>query len=216
MAARNQARWLPHHCPQERAVTLEDAAGALSAPKNNPPRAAGWRPFALFEADLKYRMKLNPVRRDAFLSVKRIVEADTHHSDRNVGSLPSLDRPELIIDCLSNLLYLIQKLASFCALRVGRFDNHSAFFVALRLDDDVVILVRFLLDERQDSFDPERFEFRRHESGSLPSPRAWRWSKVRQLRNSRVLRRHIDLIGVSVCADFDRPTLCSACECNAD
>src|SRR5262249_131724 len=141
-------------------------------PKKQPPRAASWRPFALFKADLKYGMKLDPVRRDAFLSVKRIVEADTHHSDRNVGSLPSLDRPELIIDCLSTLLYLIHKLPSFCALRVRGFVTHCSFFVALRLDDDVVILVSFLLDERQDSFGPERFEFRRHESGSLPSIRA--------------------------------------------
>src|SRR5262249_47394098 len=193
-----------------------------AAPKKNdyakkqPPRPESWRPFTLFEADLKYGMKLYAVRRDAFLAVNRIIETDTHHSDRNVGSLLALDRAELIIDCPSNPLYLIQKSAAFRAIRRSRFDNHSALFVALRLDDEVVILVSFLLDDRQDCFDPERFEFRWHESGSGPSIRAWRGSKVRQIRNGRVLRRQVDLIDVSVLADFDRPTLCSACECKAD
>ena len=145
--------------------------------------------FALFEPDLKYGMKLNPIRRDAFLAMKRIIETDTHHSDRNVGSLPALDRAELIIDCSSNLRYLIQKLAALRAIRRSRFGDHSALFVALGLDDDVVILVRFLLDDRQNSFYPKRFEFRWHKPRSGPSIWVWRGSKVRQLRNGRVLRR---------------------------
>src|SRR6266700_6787281 len=105
-------------------------------------------------------MKLDPVRGNTFLTVKEINETDPHHSDREIWRPLTFDRSKLLIDRLAHLDNLILKQASFSAIWGDRFNDHSPFCIAFSSNHEMIILVGFFLDNRQNSLDLKCLEFR--------------------------------------------------------